>query len=103
MQKTVKKFNETKMCHKEKMPESARVLDIQSEFGELSKEILKATSYGTKPFFVTEDFKMEFGDVLYSMLSLACEVGVDAEECLKMAIKKYSDRIDAKKDMGSGR
>ena len=102
MQNLVKEFNETKMCHKEKMPEQSRVLDIQSELGELSKEILKASNYGTKQFVVNEDFEMEFGDVLYSLLSLAVETGVDAETCLKKVLDKYQKRIDEKKSMGSG-
>lgn len=101
MQNLVKEFNENKMCHKKKMPESARVLDIQSELGELAKEVLKSSKYGTQEFCVSENFEMEFGDVLYSILSLAEEVGVDAECCLKKALKKYQDRIDAKNSMGS--
>ena len=102
MQNLVKDFNENKMCHREKMPESARVLDVQSELGELSKEILKATKYGTKEFVVTEDFEMEYGDVLYSLLSLAVETGIDSEECLKKVLKKYQNRIDSRNSMGSG-
>ena len=38
---------------------------------------------------MSEDFKMEFGDVMYSLLSLACEANIDAEECLDKVIKKY--------------
>ena len=101
MQNLVKEFNETKMCHRKKMPESARMLDVQSELGELSKEILKSTNYGTADFSVTEDFEMEFGDVLYSLFSLACETGIDSKSCLEKVLKKYSDRIDKKNSMGS--
>ena len=89
MQNMVKEFNENKMCHRKKMPESARILDIQSELGELAKEVLKSSKYGTKDFECTEDFKMEYGDVLYSLLSLACEMGIDSEECLSMVLKKF--------------
>ena len=103
MQNLVKEFNETKMCHRKKMPESARLLDVQSELGELSKEILKNSKYGTEEFVVTEDFEMEFGDVLYALLSLANETGIDAKSCLEKVLKKYADRIDAKNNMGSGR
>lgn len=102
MQNLVKDFNENKMCHRKKMPESARMLDIQSELGELAKEILKSTKYGTEDFSVTEDFEMEFGDVLYSLLSLAVEAGIDSEDCLKRVLKKYQNRIDSKNNMGSG-
>ena len=103
MQQVVKEFNETKMCHRKKMPESARLLDIQSELGELAKEVLKNTKYGTMDFVVTEDFEMEFGDVLYALLSFANETNIDAKECLEKVLKKYADRIDKNNSMGSGR
>lgn len=101
MQKLVKEFNEYKKCHLKPMPVSARLMDISSELGELEKEYLKSSKYGTIDFQVSEDFKMEFGDVFYSLLSLAEECDVDAKECLIMAINKYKSRIENKNDMGS--
>ena len=103
MQKLVKDFNEyvKNVAHREKMPVMARMLDIESEVGELSKEVLKSTKYGTKDFVVTDDFKLELGDVLYSVLSMADEVGVDAKECLESVVKKYKTRIDGSGNMGS--
>ena len=103
MQNKVKMFNENKMCHEKKMPVYARVLDLQSELGELGKEYLKSSKYGTENFALQEDFKMEFGDCLYSLLSLAVETEISAEECLDMAIEKYQKRIDSKKSMDSGK
>ncbi len=103
MQSKVELFNREKMKNKENMSSESRMLDIQSELGELSKEILKSTNYGTKEFSVTENFEMEFGDVLYSLLSLANETNIDAEECLTKALKKYEARMNKKDDMGSGR
>lgn len=103
MQSKVKSFNEEKMKNREKMTSESRMLDIQSELGELSKEILKSTNYGTKEFSVTEDYEMEFGDVLYSLLSLANETNIDAEKCLTKALKKYESRMNKKDDIGSGR
>lgn len=101
MQDKVKKFNKNKGVHEIPMPVNARLLDISSELGELNKEYLKSSSYGTKNFMVSENFKMEFGDVLYSLLSLANETNIDANECLDMALNKYNDRIKNKKSMGS--
>ena len=46
---------------------------------------------------------MEYGDVLYSMLSLANELNINAEKSIDMVLEKYQKRIDNKKDMGSGR
>ena len=103
MQNKVKEFNENKSCHKVPMPVYARILDIQSEMGELAKEYLKHSKYGTIDFELEEEFQMEFGDVLYSLLSLADELNINAEECLERAIKKYQARIDKNKTMGSGK
>ena len=103
MQNKVRLFNEEKDCHFKPMPAHARLLDIMSELGELGKEILKNTKYGTEDFALSENFVMEYGDVLYSLLSLANETGIDSEAALDKAIDKYRNRIKAKGDMGSGR
>ena len=101
MQNKVKEFNEKENCHGEPMPVYARLLDLQSEMGELAKEYLKNSDYGAKECVIGEDFSMEFGDVLYCMLSLANEANIDAEKCLDMAIQKYQRRIGKKQTMGS--
>lgn len=101
MQNSVRNFNEKNK--KKDMTIGARFLDIQSELGELAKEYLKSTAYDTKKFVLTKDFKMEFGDVIYSMLSLANEVGLSSQECLDMVLKKYQLRIDKNNSFGSGR
>ena len=103
MVEKVRVFNANKMAHEKQMPVSARIMDIQSELGELSKEYLKATNYGTSEFSKTEDFALEFGDVLYSMISLGLESGVDVEKSVDDVLAKYQKRIDEKKNMGSGR
>ena len=59
--------------------------------------------YGTQNFDLTEDFKLEYGDVLYSLLSLGNEVGLNAEEELNKVLEKYRKRIIDKNSMGSGR
>ena len=101
MQNKVSEFNKNRKVHLEPMPVYARILDIQSEMGELAKEYLKHSSYGTKDFNLKEDFIMEFGDVLYSLLSLAEELEIDAEMCLKLALNKYQERIEKNNSMGS--
>lgn len=102
MQNKVKKFNESRGVHTKPMPIAARFMDIQSEMGELAKEYLKHSKYGTTNFELEDEFKMEYGDVLYAFLSLGCEVGLDAEECLDKVLAKYQARIDKNKTMGSG-
>ena len=101
MQKNVDEFNAMRGCHLEPMPVYARLLDIQSEMGELSKEYLKHSKYGTADFVMDDEFKLELGDALYSLLSLASEVNLDAEECLDMVLEKYRKRMTEKKTMGS--
>lgn len=102
MQNKVKDFNYmVKKYHKKTMDISARLLDIQSEIGEVGKEYLKITKYGTKPFVKNTEFEMEIGDALYSLLSLCEETNCSAENCLNMALEKYKSRLSAKKNMGS--
>lgn len=101
MQKIVEEFNREKSKVYAPMPIGARLLDIQSELGELSKEYLKPTKYGTCDFVVTDDFKLEFGDVLYSLLSLAEEAKIDAKECLNLVIEKYKSRLNKNGGLGS--
>jgi len=103
MQEKVKNFNDNMPCHKKPMPTWARVADIQSELGELSKEILKASKYGTKEFELNDNFVMEFGDCLYSLMSLANELGIDANQALDKVLDKYQKRINNNNNMGSGR
>ncbi len=98
----VKEFNKNRGVHLKPMPPYARLLDISSEMGELAKEYLKHSKYGTDDFVLTEDFEMEFGDTLYSLLSLADELNIDANIALDKALNKYRDRINNKKSMGSG-
>ena len=99
----VKEFNENQKCNEKPMLAYARILDIQSELGELSKEYLKNSKYGTAEFMMTEDFELEFGDVLYSILSLGDELNIDAEKALDSVLAKYKKSIEEKKNMGSGR
>lgn len=101
MQKIVEEFNKEKSKVYAPMSVGARLLDIQSELGELSKEYLKPTKYGTCDFTVTDDFKLEFGDVLYSLFSLAEEAKIDAKECLNLVIEKYKSRLNKNGGLGS--
>ena len=103
MQNKVKEFNDSKSCHKEPMPVYARLLDIESEIGELAKEYLKNSNYGSKPFVMSDDFKEEFGDVLYALLSLSVELEMNSEECLGVVLNKLKTRMDKNKNFGSGR
>lgn len=80
-----------------------RYMDMSSELGELGKELLKATDYGTKPFERTPDTCSELGDCLFSLIALSCELGIDPADALTGAINKYEARLADKGSAGSGR
>ena len=98
MEKLVKDFNEKYM---KPLSHDIRMLDIQSEIGELAKEVVKSEDYGKADFKITEDLKMELGDAIYSLLSFAIENGIDPKEVLKSAIEKYENRMIKKGHIGS--
>ncbi|MFC6905224.1 MazG-like family protein [Halalkalicoccus tibetensis] len=95
----VSEFNDE---HGLAMEPEHRLLDLESETGELAKELLKASEYGTDEFEATEGFEDEFGDVYYSLLSLADECGIDPEEALESSMGKYRERFDSSDSVGSG-
>jgi NTP pyrophosphatase (non-canonical NTP hydrolase) len=82
--------------HRLDAPPFARLLDLGSEVGELSKEMLRVTEYGRRPFVPTEGWQQELGDVFYALLSLANVTDVDMERALDDAMKRYRSRIAAK-------
>ena len=81
----------------------ARLLDLASEVGELSKEYNKITGYGKRPFSVHEDFVMELGDVLFCLLLIANLSGIALEDLFAEVMAKMEERAKKKEDIGSGR
>ena len=71
-----------------------RVLDLVSEVGELSKEILKGNNYGSKEFSQTSELESELGDVYFALLCLANELDIDAETALHRVLDKYKKRLE---------
>ena len=82
-----------------------RVLDLVSEVGEVSKEVIKATSYGKHEFTDknSDDLAGEIGDVYYALISLASECGLDLNKCLDITMQKYETRLAKKKNISSGK
>jgi NTP pyrophosphatase (non-canonical NTP hydrolase) len=70
-----------------------RLLDLNSESGELAKEFLKATSYGQKEFHTTPEWDQELGDVYFALLALADKGGTDLESALDSAMERYKNRV----------
>ncbi len=78
-----------------------RMLDVVSEVGELAKEVIKSQEYGEKEFAVTEDLEMEFGDVMYSLITFAHENNINVTKAVEKVILKYRARFSKKGHMGS--
>ena len=68
--------------------------------GELAKEVLKATGYGTRPLAPTASLEEELGDCLFSLLCVSEALGLDGEKALDQALEKYKARFAEAGDIG---
>ena len=80
-----------------------RFLDLQSELGELAKELLKAGGYGKKPMESTGPLADELGDCLFSLLALCNALGLDGEEAFVRSVQKLETRMEQTGRADSGR
>lgn len=89
-QKEIKKF-----CTDNNMETEIefRILDLVSEAGELSKEILKSSNYGKNKIELTPNMESEFGDVLFSLMASANCMNINLEKALEAVLKKYKNRL----------
>jgi NTP pyrophosphatase (non-canonical NTP hydrolase) len=71
-----------------------RLLDLVSEIGEVSKEILKSSDYGKREYEVNESLELEVGDLFFSLVTLANSLQIDLEEALEKVLMKYRSRIE---------
>jgi len=83
-------------------PVHARLIDLIPEVGELSKEILKVTNYGRAPFRSLDSWTGEMGDVLFALVCLTKNTGVDLEAALDEALDKCRQRLTLRGDAASG-
>ena len=90
IQEKVKKF-----CKENKLesPIEHRILDLVSELGEVSKEVLKMSNYGRKKLKIKKEVKQELGDVFFSLINIANYFKVDLENTLDLVLKKYKKRL----------
>ena len=82
-------------CEKHNMSTSPEhmVLDAMSELGEVAKEVLKMTDYGTKPAEPREELKSELGDLLFALMTIANSLDIDMQEALDLVLEKYEKRL----------
>lgn len=78
-----------------------RFIDLSSEIGELGKEIIKGSDYGTKEYRNTGELDSEMGDVFFSLTCIANQLGINLEEALLKVMRKYRRRFDEKGHIGS--
>ncbi len=79
-----------------------KYIDLTSEVGELGKEILNSSDYGAKEFTATENLESELGDVLFSLIQVANELGISLDAALEKVLVKYEDRFTSSGNIGSG-
>lgn len=89
LQRRVKKI--TKNLNLASSPELC-CLDLTSEVGEVSKEVLELTNYGRRKHTYNPDLERELGDAFYSLVSLANIYEIDLEEKLEKSLNKYIRR-----------
>ena len=82
-------------------PVHSRVLDLLSELGEFGKEVLLASDYGSTEPAVGREMIEEFGDLYFSVLTVANSLGVELDQLLDSTIRKYRDRAEATGGIGS--
>jgi NTP pyrophosphatase (non-canonical NTP hydrolase) len=90
IQQRIKEFTDT---HNLNSPAEVRMLDLVSEAGEVAKEIIKSTDYGTKEFQLRPELKSELGDLLFSLTVLANQLDIDLDEALDIVLQKYEKRL----------
>ena len=92
MQARIREF-----CKKNNLqsPPEHLVLDLMSELGEVSKEVLKMSDYGRKPIKSSnkEEIESELGDALYSLITISNYFDVDLEKALDKVLEKYEKRL----------
>ncbi len=98
IQKIVNDFNKEKNINNTL---EIRIIDLISEMGELSKELLKSTNYGITDFKTSEEWRGEIADILYSIICIANETGIDLEKSFKDVLVKYDKRFKDKGHIGS--
>ena len=81
---------------------AVRLLDLASELGEVSKAYLLGTGYGQRPFRADASWEEEMGDLLFALLLLAEESGIELEGALRRVLAKYEARARDHGGIGSG-
>jgi NTP pyrophosphatase (non-canonical NTP hydrolase) len=55
--------------------------------------MLKMSNYGRKPVEYSEELKLELGDVLFSLMTIANTLNIDLDDALRKVLDKYERRL----------
>lgn len=80
----------------------ARLLDLVSEIGELAKEVLKGSDYGSTEYTQSSKWEAELADIFFALICLANSTNINLEDALERSILKYQQRMNETGDIGSG-
>ena len=69
---------------------TALLLDLQGRLGDLSREALRITGNGRRPFRPTAGWESTLAEVAFAVLSLADQTGIDLEQALGQAVARMS-------------
>jgi len=70
-----------------------KVLDLISEVGKFSKEVLKATDYGKEKVIQKGEIEFEMGGIFYSLISIANSLDMDLEKSLDKVLEINKKRL----------
>ena len=93
MKKIQKKVKEFVQKHNLEHNAEITMLDLVSELGEVSKEILKSSDYGKRNSESSKEIESEIGDLFYSLINLANNYNIDLEKALDIVLDKYEKRL----------
>lgn len=96
-QERVKEFIEE---HELEGKTAYRILDLLAEAGEVAADAAKSSDYGMSEDEL-EVKRDEIGDVFFSLLAVASDLGIDAEAALEKSLEKYESRISDSGSPGS--
>ncbi len=81
---------------------TVHALDAMSELGEVAKELLSGSAYGTQELEIRPNLPAELGDLLYSICLLADSLEIDLDMALAQTLLKYENRWQTTGAVNSG-
>lgn len=71
------------------------LLDLQERLGKLSAEALRLTIHGRRPMRPDAGWERALGDLMFTMISIADQTGVDLERAVQIAIADLEQQAGA--------